>query len=135
MKGLKAGCSFVTNGPMLQLDVNGTKPGGAISLSFPETVRLSSRARSQLPFERLEIIVNGEVVQTAAARENRRSSAIAFALPVKESCWIASRCMGKWNKELFYSHPVFARTNPVYLCVREARIEKGESARYLLGFL
>jgi hypothetical protein len=43
--------------------------------------------------------------------------------------------MGKWNKELFYSHPVFAHTNPVYLRVREARIEKGESARYLLGFL
>ena len=135
MKGLKAGCSFVTNGPMLQLDVNGRKPGGAISLSSPETLRISSQARSQLPFERLEIIVNGEVVQTAAAREDGRSSAIAFTLPVKESCWIASRCMGKWNKELFYSHPVFAHTNPVYLRVREARIEKGESARYLLGFL
>jgi len=135
MKGLKAGCSFVTNGPMLQLDVNGRKPGGAISLSSPETLRISSQARSQLPFERLEIIVNGEVVQTAAARENGRSSAIAFALPIKESCWVASRCMGKWNKELFYSHPVFAHTNPVYLRVREARIEKGESARYLLGFL
>jgi len=135
MKGLKAGSSFVTNGPMLQLRVNGIKPGGEIRLSAPREVSISASAFSQIPFERLEIIVNGEIIRTAGAREKGASAEIAFELPIKESSWIAARCLGAWNKELFYSHPVFAHTNPVHIRYREERVEKGESARYLLGFL
>ncbi len=136
MKGLKQGSSFVTNGPMVRLSVNGVEPGGEISLSAPAGLTVSARAISQIPFERLEIVVNGEIARSVNAIEKwpvRRE--IAFDYPAAGSAWITARCMGKWNKELFYSNPVFAHTNPVHIKYRQDRIEEAESARYLLGFL
>ncbi len=135
MKGLKQGSSFVTNGPMVRLSVNGVEPGGEISLSAPAGLTVSARAISQIPFERLEIVVNGEIARSVNAIENGLSAEIAFDYPAAGSAWITARCMGKWNKELFYSNPVFAHTNPVHIKYRQDRIEEAESARYLLGFL
>jgi hypothetical protein len=54
---------------------------------------------------------------------------------VSSSAWLAARCIGKSHSELFYAHPVFAHTNPVYIQFGERRVERAESARYLLGFL
>jgi hypothetical protein len=135
LKGLKAGTSFVTNGPMVQLQVNAVKPGGVIHLSERTDVSISARACSQIPFDRLEIIVNGEIVGTENASEKGLSAEITFNHPISQSAWIAARCLGAWHKELFYSNPVFAHTNPVYVRHRKGRIAKPESAKLLMGFL
>lgn len=135
MTALKAGSSFVTNGPMVQLHVNGIKPGGEIHLSRPTRVSISASAFSQIPYERLEVIVNGEIIRTESATKEGWSAEITFSHPISESVWITARCMGARDKELFYSNPVFAHTNPVHIRYRKEPVEKPESARYLLGFL
>ena len=135
MQALKQGRSFVTNGPMLRLNVNGLEPGGRIAVDRKTTAVVKARASSQVPFDRLEIIVNGEVAHSAASTEDRRSAEVTFNYLVGESAWVAARCIGKSHPELFYSHPVFAHTNPVYIQHGEDRIGKAASARYLLGFL
>ena len=135
MKALKAGTSFVTNGPMVELHVNEIKPGGVIHFPEPGEVSISARAFSQIPFERLEIIVNGELIRSSKATEKGSSAEITLIHPINKSVWITARCMGAWNKELFYSHPVFAHTNPVHVLYRKERIAKPESAKFLLGFL
>jgi hypothetical protein len=79
--------------------------------------------------------MNGEIIRTAKAIENGLSAETNFDYHVSSSAWITARCMGAWNRELFYSNPVFAHTNPVHLRYGQDRIENAESARYLLGFL
>jgi hypothetical protein len=135
IKGLKGGSSFVTNGPMVQLRVNTVGPGGVIHLSELTKVNVSARAFSQIPFERLQIIVNGEIVRTGNATENGLSAEIALTHPITQSAWIAARCIGAWHKELYYSNPVFAHTSPVYVRYRQQRITNSESAKFLVGFL
>lgn len=135
MKALKAGCSFVTNGPMIQLQVGGTKPGAKIQLSGQAPVSISASAFSQVPFQHLEIIVNGEIVRRVNATENGLSAEVTLDQPMNESAWIAARCMGAADKELFYSNPVFAHTNPVYVRHRDEPILRPDSAKFLLGFL
>jgi hypothetical protein len=135
MKSLKSGSSFVTNGPMIQLHVNEIKPGGTIYLSEPGNVNISASAFSQLPFERLELIVNGDVVGSRNASENGSSANISLNHPVSKSVWITARCMGSQDEELFYYSPVFAHTSPVYVVYQNQRIAKPDSAKYLLGFL
>ncbi len=56
--------------------------------------------------ERLEIVVNGNVVR--AAETSERSAALEFDLPVRESTWIAARSAR-------------AHTTPVYVTVNGAR--------------
>lgn len=135
MKALKAGSSFVTNGPMVQLHVNNIQPGGAIHLSEAGEVNISARASSQIPFEKLDIIVNGEVIGTGNATSNGSTAEITLKHAINKSAWITARCMGVQDKDLFYSHPVFAHTNPVYVIYRKQRIAKPESANFLLSFL
>ncbi|MFN7996406.1 MAG: CehA/McbA family metallohydrolase [Bryobacteraceae bacterium] len=135
MHALKQGNSFVTNGPMLRLKVDGADPGKRISIDRETSVGAEVTATSQLPFERLEIIVNGEIVHAAPAIENQRSGKLKFRYPATKSAWLAARCMGKPHPELFYTHPVFAHSNPVYIQYGDDRIEDAGSARYLLSFL
>jgi hypothetical protein len=135
IKALKAGNSFVTNGPMVQLHVDTIKPGGVIDFSEPTEVSISSSAFSQIPFERLEIIVNGEILRTGNATDKGLSAEITLNHTVSQSAWVVARCMGAWDKELFYSNPVFAHTNPVYVRYRKGRVAKPESAKFLLSFL
>jgi hypothetical protein len=135
MKALKVGSSFVTNGPMIQLQVSGTKPGGKIQLSGQAPVSISASAFSQIPFQQLEIIVNGEIVRSVNATENGLSAEVTLDQPMSESAWIAARCMGAADKELFYSNPVFAHTNPVYVRYQDEPILRSDSAKLLLGLL
>ncbi len=135
IKALKGGASFVTNGPMLHLHVNALAPGDALHLSEPTDISISASAFSQIPFEKLEIIMNGEIVHSGEATGKRLSARTSLTHQVKESVWIAARCIGPWDKELFYSNPVFAHTNPVYVHYRKERIAKAESAEFLLSFL
>ena len=69
------------------------------------------------------------------ATENGSVAEIALNHPIGKSAWITARCMGVWDRELFYSHPIFAHTSPVHVRYRKGRIAKRESAEFLLGFL
>jgi hypothetical protein len=135
IKSLKAGSSFVTNGPMVRLQVNGMKPGGKVHLAGPTGVSISASAFSQIPFEHLEIIANGEIISSVEATEKGSRAEVIFNHPINQSAWIAARCIGPPDKELFYTHPVFAHTSPVHIRYREEPIVKPESARLLLGIL
>src|SRR5262249_1566957 len=68
IEAVRAGRTFVTNGPLISFTVNGHGPGSVINLtSKSERVRVHAEARSIVPFDRLEVILNGEVVADRAA--------------------------------------------------------------------
>src|SRR3954451_4520484 len=50
LDGLKCGRSFVTNGPMPTLEVDGKGPGGACELPAAGKVRISATVESYVPF-------------------------------------------------------------------------------------
>ena len=141
IQGIRKGSTFVTNGPMVLLRVDGAPPGTELKFSHPGRVRVQAEAISQLPFQHLEIVVNGEVIRKVQADGEGRNARIDFEQPVGESLWIAARCIGTRHPEIMYyphsrwSHPVFAHTSPVYVQYQDKRIEKAESARYLLEFM
>src|SRR5687767_2783603 len=69
--GLRAGRTFVSNGPLLELSVNGKEPGQ--SFETAGTLQISAKAVSRLPFERLEIVCNGVVVGEQSAVDQREA--------------------------------------------------------------
>lgn len=74
---LRAGRSFVTNGPLLDFRLDGARPGDAVDRSAARadwTLDLCSA----VPVERVEILVNGEPVWSGAGTTDpgrRRSTA------------------------------------------------------------
>ncbi len=88
LAGLRAGRTFVSNGPLLEFHVNGKGPGSSITAS--EMVQVHAKATSRLPFDRLQIIQDGEVVAEQTARDGRVAMP-STEIPVTRSGWIAAR--------------------------------------------
>ena len=95
LDGLKNGRSFVTNGPMPTLEVDGRGPGETCELAAAGKVRVTATVESYVPFDKIEVIVNGEVAahevipagDTAGGRVRR----LDVELPIGRSSWVALR--------------------------------------------
>ena len=120
---MRAGRTFVSNGPLLEFTVDGKGPGATIQAS--ERVRVRAHVLSRLPFERLEIVQDGQVVAEQAAVD-RREASFERELPVEHGGWIAARVAG--GAKTHANFTVFAHTSPVYLRVPETPLRRAEAA-------
>ncbi|MGH9840278.1 MAG: CehA/McbA family metallohydrolase [Blastocatellia bacterium] len=123
LAGLRAGRTFVSNGPLLELTVNGKGPGAVVEASAP--LKVAARAISRLPFDRLEIVLNGEVVAERSAR-NQREARLEEEIPIERSGWIAARVASGSKTHTGYT--VFAHSSPVYLNVQGTPSRRAEAA-------
>jgi len=125
-KGVRDGEVVVTNGPFLELEVNGSGPGTTIDWQGESlTLKGSAFAAYHRPIERIEVLRNGEV---AAHYEGRDPQAnFDFELQIEESSWIAARAVSPSEE----GEPVLqAHTNPVYFHLggEPVRVEDGREA-------
>src|SRR5262249_14390046 len=98
-KGLNAGRSFVTTGPMLLAELDGKHPGEGFrpTGAGPPAFRLRGRALGAVPLSRIEVVVNGEVAERIKPK-NRKTAAGGYEseldarLKVDGSSWLAVRC-------------------------------------------
>lgn len=105
-RGLREGRSFVTTGPLLLACLNGRLPGTRFELAdgrrTPRSWKVSGELWSCRPVQRLEVVVNGRVVQSVEP-ENGPSERGGFRsewsvrleppdVPTDRSFWCAVRC-------------------------------------------
>ncbi len=98
-RAIKRGRTFVTSGPIIELDANGAGPGETLCLPVEsdKEVEIKLRMRSPRKLGKLELLLNGRVV--ASSSENRtegliNSIAVASTIQVEDSVWIAGRGQG-----------------------------------------
>ena len=112
MRGLAAGRSFVTTGPMMFAKVEGQWPGAAVT-NQSNDYRLECAVSSEQPLEAIELVVNGVVTQRFEP-QNTKADAGSFESQVsaqfnpKTSSWLAWRCFEKRPGNRFR----FAHTAP-----------------------
>jgi hypothetical protein len=137
LDGLKSGRSFVTNGPIPTLDVNGKGPGETYELAGAGDVRVGVTVESYVPFNTIEVIVNGQVAahdETAGDSAGLRVRRIDVELPIGRSSWIALRVRGP-GSPIVWDGPVWAHTSPVYVRVAGRRIASGPDAEFLVAWI
>jgi hypothetical protein len=145
LKALKAGNGFVTNGPMLTFEVDGHTAGDTVSFTGTRKVKARATAKSILPFQSLEIVVNGE---TAAleniAGGNRPGPDGLYTLELEgmldldRSSWIAARVAANpasRSQILPRGLTVFAHTNPIYFLRNGAKVRELSAIRYLQRYV
>lgn len=133
MQALKQGRSFSTNGPVLDLEVDGRHgPGDHIDTQPGREYSFRARSRSRGPLERLQLIVDGEVVaeQTGTgARELTLQKTLRF----DRSSWAAVRAFEEAPAEFWRpSGLVFAHTSPIYFLVAGKPVIVPKAVRDLL---
>ena len=113
--GLRQGRTFVTNGPMLSLDVAGSTIGDTLAAAKGETLNITARARVNPDIDsldRVELVIHGGVVATAVSEEGSESLVLNHRLTADGSCWVALRAYGK-NGGLAHSAPVYVSVHGV----------------------
>jgi hypothetical protein len=137
MKGLDAGRSFVTTGPMLFVKANGKPAGHTAKVTDENTsCRLTGSVVSQHPIERIDVIVNGQIkarIKTPdpalAAGKSAFHLSIDRTLELKGSSWVVVRCFARTTEGRIR----FAHSSPFFFDVegRPLRPRKEETA-YLI---
>ncbi len=120
--GLAAGRTFVTTGPMVELDLNGAGVGSEVELAAGEPMRLSARATINPDIdllERIELIEQGEVVAESSSAEGAEVLEIAFDSTARRGTWFVVRAAGRTTSPTrhFGSRTVEAISAPIYVSV------------------
>jgi len=131
--GLRAGRSFVTNGPMLEFKVNDKMAGSLIKLTKPGNVQLKATGVSQFPLDLGELILNGKVI--SKTKPNQKGE-LVFDEPIKvdRSGWIAFRVSGPKHAD-HHARSLYAHSNPVYLEVSDHPVESAVEAELFLAWI
>lgn len=157
---LKAGRTFVTDSPLLSFTVNGREPGSTLTFKSPKdrVVQVHAVAESQLPYDRMEIVANGEPVAEATPSGPHHRAEIRLEYPVGRSCWLAARAYENTDKyrsqgvdfvkihadqgtlvSNYYGtrrpEAVFAHSSPVYILRDNEPIRSWEDAQYYVRYL
>jgi len=124
---VRAGRTFATNGPWLELDVDGNGPGARIDVTAGATLRI--RAHVEGPgVEVLEAIGPDGAVATTTGSD------VESLFTVTEPVWIAAVATGPGHPSVL-GRTVFAHTSPVYIDVQGERVGRPDSARWCLDWI
>ncbi|MCA9062034.1 MAG: CehA/McbA family metallohydrolase [Planctomycetaceae bacterium] len=125
IRGLNAGHSFVTTGPLADIRFDGQLPGTTWADPRPRSINITGVIRSPAPLKSIQYILNGAVVKDLETPPTRITHGAQvydldeqIDLPTG-SCWLAVRC--------FEDRPdgkiSFLHTNPVFVDVKDAPLK------------
>ncbi|MCI0626110.1 MAG: CehA/McbA family metallohydrolase [Acidobacteria bacterium] len=127
IRNLRAGRSFVTNGPLLEFTVGGKFLGESIQLAAPGTVSVRASATWRSPLERVELVYNGGVVATGQFSADRLTATFEQAVKVDQSGWLCFRA--------YAQDQTLAHTSPIYLTVAGKPAASEKDAQYFLQWI
>ncbi|HEY3079557.1 MAG TPA: CehA/McbA family metallohydrolase [Chloroflexota bacterium] len=124
-RNLKLGRTFLSGGPILELQVDGAEIGDTVKLpAGGGSVEVVARARSTIPVHTLQLVQNGEVVaetRPAQGAQGARQIELRTRLQVKAHGWVCARVAGPQYGGIahhdVWTRGVFAHTSPIYFGV------------------
>lgn len=137
-EAVKAGRSFATSGPMIDLKVGGKGIGSTLKLTTTDPTPLICEASvgSIDSLESLQIIQNGEVLATINLPGGQNEDEVIFEalrceIIPKRSGWVVARALflapdGRLRQ---------AHTSPVYLSIDEKPVAFADDAQYMLRWV
>jgi len=134
--GLKAGRTFATNGPLVELTIDGRQPGDEIRLAASGgRLRVRATLASFVPVERFELVGSRGQVVRFAVHEDGMTAAADTTITVQRSGWYTLRA---WSTHSVY--PVldiypFATTSPIYVTVGGQPVRSPEAAAYFIRWI
>src|SRR6266571_1204177 len=136
LAGLKAGRTFVTNGPLLEFSLAGRGIGDEIKISAEmRQLRAVVRLRSNVPVDHLEIIGTGKVVATVPVGADRMTAADTVLVPVNGSGWFVLRAYSDRAEMPVLDRYPFASTSPIYVRVGDEPVRSSDDAGFFVRWI
>lgn len=142
---LKRGRSYITNGPFLEFEVNGMRPGETLDLSSGNLVTVSGSAKGRIDFQRLELVWNGQVIKSENSEEElgHFQGELRHQFKADLPGWLALRTPpppreaseGSKHPKNEYGRDLFAHTSALFVDVDNRHLFNVETARALIAEL
>ncbi len=131
LAALRAGRTFITNGPLLDIQVNKAGIGDTLDLPEPGEVTITASATGRGNFELLEIVQNGQVIdsQSSVAESRHFTARIRKSINVSEPGWLAARISTANKNE--YGRPLFGHTSAIYVTIDGRTIRRAADVAWL----
>jgi TolB protein len=136
LDSLKAGRTFATNGPLLELTIGGRGVGDQLRLgdgTHEVVARVS--LRSNVPVDHLEIVGNGEVVREVPLAGDRTRADVEVRVPVTASGWFLLRARSDRAIYPVLDLYPYATTSPVYVTVGGRPARSADDAAYFVAWI
>ena len=113
LEALKNGKSFVTNGPQIEFKVDDKEVGDVIETKNKKA-KWTLDVHSPVPYDKVEIFVNGKIVNTQKGNTKSGSKTFKGSVEVPSGGWVTARVSGgiiEWP--LMDSYP-YAESSPIW---------------------
>ncbi|OBP78398.1 hypothetical protein BAE39_29990 [Mesorhizobium loti] len=129
MNAVRSGHTFVTTGPLIDLDVDGKPMGSRFGLpSAGGTVTVSWNAASVIvPMTRIDLVVNGEVKESRTLRPGQDAG--SWSVRIQKSAWIALLLRAKYDDK---PEMIAAHSSPVMIDVEGSQFFAAADALTIL---
>ena len=134
---VRAGRTFATSGPIIELTVDGHSPGDVLSL--PSTgghLEVHVRARSAQPLiSAVEVVVNGRVVAVQESATSSDDLSLKALVDIRDGAWIAGRSRSAHEVHSAFNSSMASHTSPVYIEVRDRPLFNADDAGVILDII
>ncbi len=135
LASIKAGRTFATNGPLLQLSLGGQAIGGEVHLEKKQDVHFSADLFSMVPIDHLQIVCNGKVARELALNGDHTVAHADGSIPLDASGWCVLRAFSdKAEYPILDLYP-YATTSPVYVSVAGVQVRNASDASYFVAWI
>ncbi len=137
LQALKKGTSFVSTGPLLEFQVEGNEAGGIITRQNGKA-KWKLTTHSVVPYETIEVIVNGKVVWSKKGKSKSGSHQYQGSVKIPEGGWITARVYGGSNQWPFLDSYPFAESGAIWFqeigsTEKSAKVQSAGELLQILG--
>lgn len=135
LDAIREGRTFISNGPLIELKVNGEMSGGEVRLpAGGGSVEVEVRLESAFAVDRLELLFNGRVIETLATESGEKAAA-RKRIDVNESGWFTLRALSDGPVYPIDDTNLHAEAGAVYVMVGDEPIRSKEDAEYFVEWM
>lgn len=118
---VRAGRTFATSGPVIELSVDGHGPGDVLSLpASGGRLEAHVRARAAQPvIGAVELVVNGQVMAVRESATPTDELRLEAFVEIRAGAWIAARSRSEYEIQSAFNSSMASHTSPVYVEVRD----------------
>jgi TolB protein len=134
VEAVKKGQTFVTNGPLLRLEIDGRTPGDEIRLPADGgSVEVVAAVESVVPLEKMELFFSGKPVESVAISGNRGE--FRRRVKVDRSGWFTLRASHSRPQHPIDDSYVVGETSPIYVYKGTQPIRSAADAKYFVQWI
>ncbi|MBL8290975.1 MAG: CehA/McbA family metallohydrolase [Bryobacterales bacterium] len=135
-KAFRAGRSFVTSGPLIQLRVNNREPGDDIKLpAGKHTITVNAEVASITPITEINVMHNGQIAHTIKPEKPENRTRVSKTIEIERSGWVSLQVRAQYTRDPIRRPFPFAATMPVWITVDDKPVRSRKDAQHFIDWM